>query len=199
MLYGFIGIMVVIIFIVIMMLYARARNEKKSTVYRSFAKNRGFEYYHTTHFLQIKPVIKGELENLHFEITEVVVGYGKSKKTWTTIHFYNSPFDFDFKISKEGFLSKMGKVFGFKDIEFRDEKFDKKFLLKSTHEEKFRQLLTDQVRAKLMDIADDFKGSLENISAELKYSSQEEIMDNTSIDKLDRILAFMTTLQHQKL
>ena len=115
----------------IMLLYARNRNMKKGELYQSFADGNGFEYFQTSRFLQLRPVIKGTKSDLSFEFFEEVVGYGKSKRTFTLIKFENSPFDFEFKIGKEHFFSKMGKIFGFRDIEFRNEKFDRAFLLKS--------------------------------------------------------------------
>lgn len=164
---------------------------RKGELYQSFATEKGYEYYQTSRLLQLRPVIKGKHSDLSFEIYEEVVGYGKSKRTYTLIKFFNSPFDFEFKIGKEHFFSKMGKIFGFRDIEFRNEKFDSTFLLKSKDEEKFRAIMSDGFQSKLLLIADDLKGTIDNQNGELKYISQQEILKEERIKELDRVLSFM--------
>jgi hypothetical protein len=198
MLYGFIGIVVILIFIMIMVLYARGRNQTKSVLYKSHAEKRGYEYYQTSQFFRISPVVKGKQAELSFEIFEEVVGYGKSKRTHTMIKFPNSPFDFEFKIGKEHFFSKMGKVFGFRDIEFRNDKFDRKFLLKSKDEDKFRAIMPDGMQVKLMEVSNDIQGTIENNNGQLTYNSQQEIMKDEKMDSLYRVLNFMIELQNQR-
>ena len=198
MLYGFIALSVLSLIIAIMLLYAKSKNIQKGKIFKNYSDERGFEYA-TSRLFQLHPVIKGVISNLQFEIFEEIEGYGKSKTTYTKIKFPKSSFDFDFKISKEHFISKLGKLFGFHDIEFRNDKFDSRFLLKSRDENKFRQIMNDRTQTILMEMEDGVMGTIENTNGQLIYTSYREITDQTKMDQLDQILNFLIDFQNQKI
>ena len=195
MLAGFIGITVIILFIIGMYLYARNRNLRKASVFHDFAKIHELNFYQIKRFFRLDPEIKGDIEGHPIHIYEKIIGSGKSKRVHTIVQFTGSPFDFDFTIGKEGFISKIGKVFGFKDIEFQDDKFDKVFLLKSSDESKFRAMMNYRIQARLTEITDDLKGSVENEKGILRYIAHEEIIKEDKIHQLERVMMFMIDLQ----
>lgn len=57
-----------------------------------------------------------------------------------------------FKISREGFFSKIGKFFGMQDLEIGDPYFDEKFIIKGNHEDKIRRLLASDQLKELIDL-----------------------------------------------
>ena len=56
-----------------------------------------------------------------------------------------------FEISREGFFSSIGKLFGMKDIEIGDPSFDKQFEIKGNSPEKIKLLLADTRIRKLCE------------------------------------------------
>ena len=50
-----------------------------------------------------------------------------------------------FKISREGFFSSIGKLFGMRDIEIGDSFFDNQFEIKGNNPEKIKLLLADAI------------------------------------------------------
>ncbi len=73
-----------------------------------------------------------------------VVSTGQSSHTLTRMRapFMNRD-GLYFKISREGFLSSIGKFFGMQDIEIGDPFFDKQFVIKGNNPEKIKRLLAD--------------------------------------------------------
>ena len=73
-----------------------------------------------------------------------VVSTGQSSHTLTRMRapFMNRD-GLYFKISREGFLSSIGKFFGMQDIEIGDPFFDKQFVIKGNDPEKIKRLLAD--------------------------------------------------------
>ena len=73
-----------------------------------------------------------------------VVSTGQSSHTLTRMRapFMNRD-GLYFKISREGFLSSIGKFFGMQDIEIGDPFFDKQFVIKGNNPEKIKLLLAD--------------------------------------------------------
>ena len=76
--------------------------------------------------------------------------------TTTTTHTrMRAPFinkdGLNFEISREGFFSSIGKLFGMKDIEIGDPSFDKQFEIKGNSPEKIKLLLADTRIRKLCE------------------------------------------------
>ncbi|MCG9132575.1 DUF3137 domain-containing protein [Candidatus Poribacteria bacterium] len=73
-----------------------------------------------------------------------VVSTGESSHKLTRMRApFMSRDDLYFKISREGFLSSIGKFFGMQDIEIGDPFFDKQFVIKGNNPEKIKRLLAD--------------------------------------------------------
>lgn len=57
--------------------------------------------------------------------------------------------DFQLQVTQEGWVEKVGKLFGMKDVEIRCEEFDRRFHIKSSDELKVNHFLSD---AKLREV-----------------------------------------------
>ncbi|UKN00482.1 hypothetical protein K6119_12145 [Paracrocinitomix mangrovi] len=195
MLGGFIGLSVLLVFIMFMIMYARRRNQNKAELFKAFAESKGLEYGQSTQFLYMTPQLTGSVGDLTIRIDEKIIGKGKSKKVYTQIIFSDSPIKVDFKIGKETFFSKAGKIFGFKDIEFQDHQFDKTFLIKSSDESSFKAFLDYKKQALLSKNQHDLNGTLQCESGVFSYVSRMEIQKPSQITQLDHILELMLELQ----
>jgi hypothetical protein len=193
----FVAIALGIIIFLISLMVNRSKTQRKRKLYEDFAIEKGLEFQMISKLFSARPTALGKLENLDFELHEDVVGSGKSRKVYTVAKFTNSPFPFEFKIGKEHFFSRVGKLFGFKDIEFRDEKFDRKFLLKSTDEGQFRAIMNYSIQADLSQIANDLSGTIENAGSILSYRFLGEITKEEKLDHLKKVIEFMVKLQKQ--
>lgn len=74
-----------------------------------------------------------------------VVSTGQSSYTLTRMRapFVNKD-DLYFNISRQGFFSSIGKLFGMQDIEIGDPFFDEQFIIKGNNPEKIKLLLADK-------------------------------------------------------
>ncbi|MEZ4888447.1 MAG: hypothetical protein R3E32_27215 [Chitinophagales bacterium] len=82
------------------------------------------------------------------------VSTGKSSTTYTRIRApYVSKNGFEFRIYREGFFSKIGKVFGMQDIEVGYENFDRDFVIQGNDPYKVELLFENPaIRDLLMNI-----------------------------------------------
>lgn len=89
--------------------------------------------------------VEAHVENWIIVLDTYTVQAGSAPITYTRMRvpFVNID-NFYFKISKRGFFSELGKIFGMKDIEIGHEDFDETFILKSNNEEKARQLFENK-------------------------------------------------------
>lgn len=81
------------------------------------------------------------------------VQHDKSSSTYTRLRapFVNKD-GLQLKLAREGFFSKIGKLFGSQDIQIGDPYFDEKFVIKGNDEDKIRQLLASDKLKQLIDL-----------------------------------------------
>ena len=140
----------------------------------------------------------GKVNGKQVRIFEEIEGQGRNRETLTCIEFESSPFDFEFSIGKETFATKFGKFFGYNDIEFQDENFDKKFLLKSENEIAFRSLMDPQMQDELIAIELYLQGALVNSKKTFKYLLPGQIYLEEDLFGIEEILKFMVKMQDLK-
>ena len=186
-----IGLIVLVIFLV---RYGKKINQKKIVWYQNWALKLGLQHELVKNGFAKLNVLHGNLDGCPVQIYEKMVGSGKNRAMHTYVEFTPSPFHFDFRIAKEGFFSKVGKTFGAKDIEFNDFEFDKKFLLKSKEEEKFRSILDYKAQHALSEIEKDLFGSIHNNGGKFSYSIPGGFAKEEKIADFERILDFMRLL-----
>ncbi len=99
---------------------------------------------------------KVELSNKEWTLTldTYTVSTGRSSETFTRLRApYVNPDGFRFELYRTGFFTGLGKLLCMQDIEIGDPLFDEHFVIKSTNEEKVKQLLASQ------DIRNHFEAS----------------------------------------
>lgn len=94
-------------------------------------------------------VIHIPYKNLEIEMSSythyVTVGTNSYESFYlrAQLNFFNLGSDFQLQITQEGWVEKVGKLFGTKDIKIRSEEFDRRFYIKSNDELKAHHFLSD--------------------------------------------------------
>jgi len=93
------------------------------------------------------PYLSLSYKNWDIVVDYFVVSTGQSAITYTRLRtVFVQKTDFEFKISKEGLLSKLGKALGAQDIEVGDEDFDAHHIVKSNDELMITRLLNNEIK-----------------------------------------------------
>lgn len=58
------------------------------------------------------------------------------------------------KIYREGIIQKLTKLFGMQDIIFNDRSFDKKYIIEGNDEAKVKQIISPDIRAKIIELGE---------------------------------------------
>lgn len=177
--------------------YGRRKNKEKNQRYRDFALRLNLAYNEKPHLFVKLPVLSGTFRNHPIELYEKVKGSGKNQTFYTIVELQGSLHNFQFRIGKEHFFSKIGKKFGFKDIEFDQFELDKKFLFKSKDEEQFRALMNYKILHELEGIADHLKGSIEHIDGVLSYTQVGVLSKPEQFDGIEKVIHFMEQLMRK--
>ncbi|MCB9932308.1 MAG: hypothetical protein H6841_02685 [Planctomycetes bacterium] len=93
-----------------------------------FAQKNGLQVLGSTN----RPTIQGWLGPVYITLNTVVRGSGKNRSTYTQYHATtNAPMPQGIVLYKEGFFSKVGKVFGGQDVQIGDPAIDQAFIIKA--------------------------------------------------------------------
>lgn len=171
--------------------YARKQSKKKNDMYRALGLKLDMNYSETKHMLVKVPHLSGNRNERLFEIYEQIVGSGKNQTIYTMIRYHQSPHNFQFRIGKENFFTKVGKKMGFKDIEFDNMELDKKFLFKSKDEEQFRTLMDYKLLHDLEGIVPSIRGTIENKDGLLTYTVVGATNKQERFEELENVMRFM--------
>ncbi len=171
--------------------YARKQSKKKNDMYRALGLKLDMNYSETKHMLVKVPHLSGTRNERLFEIYEHIVGSGKNQTVYTNIRYHQSPHNFQFRIGKENFFTKVGKKMGFKDIEFDNMELDKKFLFKSKDEEQFRTLMDYKLLHDLEGIVPSIRGTIENKDGLLTYTVVGATNKQERFEELENVMRFM--------
>lgn len=95
----------------------------------TFARKNGLQIQGSTN----RPLIQGWLGQVYITLNTVTRGSGKNRTTYTQYHAStNAPMPIGLGLHKEGFFSKVGKVFGGQDVQIGDRAIDEAFIIKAT-------------------------------------------------------------------
>src|SRR5690554_4569452 len=140
------GIGILIAIIVWLMQRQKKLNKRKHLFYSEFADKHNLRHTSDKYMMTMLNIVQGNWNGYPFAVFEEMQGSGNSKQVYTYAIFENVRFDFNFKMGKEHLFSKTEKILGLKGIEFGDAEFDKKFLIKSNDEDKFRTFFNYQLQ-----------------------------------------------------
>jgi len=114
-----------------------------ATSWRRVAEARGFT-------LELQNTrMHGRYEGMYVDVdTKIERG---NRVTQFTVR-YDRPLGVGLKLTRQGSMSGLGKLFGMQDIEVGDPAFDGRFVVKGAPEQAVRAMLTPEVRARLVDL-----------------------------------------------
>ncbi len=92
------------------------------------------------------------------------------------------------KVYREGILQKLTKLFGTRDILLNDRSFDKKYIVEGSNEEKVKEIMSPDLRAKIIEQGEAMIILDQDI---LIYEQSGKIID---INKLFNILDILVTI-----
>lgn len=138
--------------------------------------------------------LTGFVRQYPIEIYEKIIRSGKNSSLYTCISIKNTSLNYNFSIGKEHFFSKIGKTFGFKDIEFDNPEFDKIFMLKSDDESRFRMLMNYELQNDLMELNTYLRGNIVNTPGQLEYTIFGGLDNESRVEELEKVVAFMVKI-----
>ncbi|MBX3270672.1 MAG: hypothetical protein KF729_10440 [Sandaracinaceae bacterium] len=116
------------------------------TVWRGLAEARGFT-------LELAATrMYGRAEGVHVEVDTQL--RGQRRCTVFAVRF-DRPLGVGLSLTRQGGLAGLGRLVGLQDIQVGDPAFDQRFIVKGQPEAAVRALLTDEVRARLVELQSD--------------------------------------------
>jgi hypothetical protein len=115
---------------------------------------------------------------------------GKHKTTYSRFEMNVHDLSFEFAITPQNFVTNMGKFFGMEDIEIGDYAFDQSFIIKTNLPERFKQVIDDPIRGRLISSVNanssfTMKLSAGKLSYETIGSFQSQIFNNEFASMLE--------------
>jgi hypothetical protein len=116
-----------------------------ASAWGAFARQAGLTLNYTG--WRSSPSVTGSYKGHNVYLYTYTQGSGKNKTTYTSFIAYTGIANrAQLRVSKEGFLSKIGKALGFQDIQVGDREFDEAFIVKSATPDLLPHILTPQIR-----------------------------------------------------
>jgi hypothetical protein len=108
---------------------------------------------------------------------------------------FKSPDELIFKLTRQGLIDSIGKLFGIQDIQINDKEFDNQFIIKGNDETKIKTIFSDQTIQNLILLQKDiqlqilykvgiFDEPVEDGNAMLYYISETTIKQTEQLDLL---------------
>lgn len=116
--------------------------------------------------------LNGSFNQSAISVYTKVVGSGKNKYV-LTITDITLPSSFTlpkFTVYKENFFTKIGELFGSKDIKTGDEQFDKLYRLKADDESQALQFFSNQLIDAFLNYRNEFGGNISASGTKLSFS-----------------------------
>jgi len=141
--------------------------------------------------------LEGERRGSRLSIYHYTVSTGQSSTTYTTARSeVENPRELNFKFTREGLLSKVGKSLGLQDVQTGDEHFDKLFVIKCSDPEFIRQALLDQVKEKFFTVWEQHsaKGTISLKGGTLSYDEVGTVRNEKSRTRMAAVAELVCDL-----
>lgn len=130
---------------------------------------------------------RGVIRGKRVEFFTYSTGSGKSRVQWAAITI--APADaggLTFGIDRQGLLTKLGELFGMKEIQVGDPAFDAKWFVQTNQPDFFRAAFLPELRAKLTALADQglLRGALALKDGVVKYKERGSFYDEAQCARI---------------
>jgi hypothetical protein len=138
-----------------------------------------------------RPRISGIHNGCSVLVTTFSKGSGKHQTTYTRFRVsYPQSLDMGLRLTKQGLLSGLGKMFGGQDIEVGDQAFDDAIVVKGRDPERVKEFLTLSRRMRAARFLTTYQGScIDDLKVEWERRHVER-----DPDKVERMIVRMTSL-----
>ncbi len=138
-----------------------------------------------------RPKISGIHKGCSVLVTTFSRGSGKNQTTYTRFRVsYPHSLDLGLRLTKQGLLSGIGKIFGTQDIEVGDEGFDDAIVVKGRDPERVKEFLTLSRRMRSARFLTTYQGScIDDMKVEWERRHVER-----DAGKIERMIERMTSL-----
>jgi len=138
-----------------------------------------------------KPRVYGNYKGFEYLLHIITQSCGKNTTFFTSI-VINFPryVDVDLYLYQENFATKIKKVFGAQDIQIGDREFDEAFMIKSQTPEKIKQILTPELKQKIL-----YRRHMINLSVsgnEINFTNRGIIKDVGTLTFISDLIWEMT-------
>jgi hypothetical protein len=131
------------------MVFAAKAHKKMITRMGAFAERMGFVLLPGARKMDV-PRITGVMRGKQVEFFNYVTGSGKSRTHWVAVAVTPAVrVALTFRITKQGFISKLQSLFGAKEITVGDKAFDDRWFIETNKPDFFRAALLPEVRMKI--------------------------------------------------
>lgn len=139
-------------------------------------------------FFSPMPIMQGDYKGRRMHLHTERRRSGKHTYYYTILTMYApGSNNFSFRLLKEGFFQKIGKMLGGQDIQTGDATFDKVFMLKSNSPEIALQVFDMQLCGKILDHQGWINSSLDLNNGALVYSEQVHLTNAKHIERFVNI------------
>lgn len=130
------------------------------------------------------PMLQGEFKGRKMHVHTERRRTGKHTYYYTILTMYAPGTNtFTFRLLKEGFFQKIGKMLGGQDIQTGDADFDKMFMLKSNSPELALQIFDPQLCGKILDHQSWIHSSIDLNNGALVYTEQVQLTNEKTLDR----------------
>ncbi len=114
--------------------------KRQINAWQSVASKLGLNFMNSGLFGET--AITGSVDGINVNVSIEVVGHGKNKRVYTLVGAPLRHVPSDMVVYGEGFLQKMGKMFGGEDVQVGDSEIDATFIIKGRAADRIADLLT---------------------------------------------------------
>lgn len=140
-------------------------------------------------FAQV-PELRGTRRGKTVRVFSYTTGSGKSRTHWAAATAKPSaPTGLTFRLSPQGFGSRILSLFGAKEIQVGDPEFDARWFIQTNSPDFFRAALIPELRAKLDAVARrGGNGTYETVNGEIRYAERGWFTDRVRGERFADVL-----------
>lgn len=139
--------------------------------------------------------MSGRREGRNVAFYSFTTGSGKSRIHWCAVSVQpQRTGELTFHFQRQGLATKIGELFGTKEIVVGDPAFDAAWFVRTNQPDFFRAALLPEVRAKLMAAASRSRGHFKLEEAAVLYAEISTFADAEACVRLERMLPLLNEL-----
>ncbi|MEO9533638.1 MAG: hypothetical protein ABJG68_01460 [Crocinitomicaceae bacterium] len=190
------GIIILIIAVCFFLYFKTLDFRAKKEVYSEIGRKLNLSTSFSNNILG-KFSLEGELNGYKFRISDFSFTKNDNTVRATKIIFKNPPQMWNFIISEENYLTRIGDNIGAGDIQIGDEKLDYKYEFKCSSIKYFKELFDDKTKIKLAEMSPYFRGSITKKGKRIVLEYNQPLNDPITIKPILIQISFIIYLMNR--